>query len=96
MHGQFYGRDREKGGQSGPDFRVCECHRSQPVRDAAGRRAGRALCAVWWPTYHPAVVAFFHDHGTDVTSVRHLKLAWAMTDEHPTVRSTEPWDRGHG
>ncbi|PSQ23137.1 hypothetical protein BRD06_09475 [Halobacteriales archaeon QS_9_67_15] len=41
------------------------------------------------------MVAFFHDHGTDMTSVRHWKLAWAMTDEHLTVRSTEPWDRGH-
>jgi len=41
---------------------------------------------------HPAVVAFFHDHGTDVTSVLHWKLEWAMTDEHLTVRSTDPWE----
>ncbi|WP_164471844.1 winged helix-turn-helix domain-containing protein [Halosimplex salinum] len=42
--------------------------------------------------YHPAVVAFFHDHGVDVTSVPHWELEWAMTDEYLTVRSTDPWE----
>lgn len=42
--------------------------------------------------YHPAVVAFFHDHGVDVTSRPHWELEWAMTDEYLTVRSTDPWE----
>ncbi|WP_415380828.1 winged helix-turn-helix domain-containing protein [Halosimplex sp. TS25] len=42
--------------------------------------------------YHPAVVAFFHDHGVDVTSRPHWELAWAMTDESLTVRDTDPWE----
>ncbi|WP_459192687.1 winged helix-turn-helix domain-containing protein [Halosimplex sp. J119] len=41
--------------------------------------------------YHPAVVAFFHDHGIDVTSRPHWELEWAMTNESLTVRDTDPW-----
>ncbi|WP_436927872.1 winged helix-turn-helix domain-containing protein [Halosimplex amylolyticum] len=42
--------------------------------------------------YEPAVVSFFRDHGTDVTSLPHWELEWAMTDEFLGVRSTDPWE----
>jgi len=42
--------------------------------------------------YRPEVVAFFHDHGVDVTSRPHWEIEWAMTDERLTVRSTDPWE----
>ncbi|MFB6152127.1 MAG: ArsR family transcriptional regulator [Haloarculaceae archaeon] len=42
--------------------------------------------------YHPALVAFFEDHGVDVTTVPHWELEWAMTDRDVTVRSTDPWE----
>jgi len=42
--------------------------------------------------YHPAIVAFFHDHGVDVTSRPHWEIEWAMTDRYLTVRSTDPWE----
>lgn len=41
--------------------------------------------------YHPALVSFFHDHGVDVTSVNHWELEFALSDNHTTVRSRDPW-----
>jgi len=41
--------------------------------------------------YHPGLIAFFHDHGTDVTAVPHWELPFAMTDEAVTIDETDPW-----
>jgi DNA-binding transcriptional ArsR family regulator len=41
--------------------------------------------------YHPALVSFFHDHGVDVTSVNHWEPEFALSDNHTTVRSRDPW-----
>lgn len=42
--------------------------------------------------YHPALVAFFHERGEDVTSVPAWELEFAMTDHRTTVRSRDPWE----
>ena len=42
--------------------------------------------------YEPAVVAFYHDHGRDLTAIPHWELEWALTDETLTVRSADPWE----
>lgn len=63
------------------------------VRTECGHCGGRHYVTVGLAMlYEPAVVAFFDDHGVDVTSVPHWELPWAMTDEHLTVRSTDPWE----
>lgn len=41
---------------------------------------------------HPAVVSFFADHGVDIRSVPHWELEFAVTDNHTTVRSRDPWE----
>ncbi|MFB6108240.1 MAG: winged helix-turn-helix domain-containing protein [Haloplanus sp.] len=40
---------------------------------------------------HPAVVSFFHDHGTDVFERHIWRLPFAASDERTTVVSTDPW-----
>jgi hypothetical protein len=39
----------------------------------------------------PALVSFCFSHGQDVTSERLWDLAFAMTDDHVTVRDRDPW-----
>jgi len=40
---------------------------------------------------HSSLIAFFDDHGVDVTAVPHWDLAFAMTDDAVTIRDTDPW-----
>ncbi len=40
---------------------------------------------------HPAVVAFFYDHGVDVTRRHIWSLPFAASDERTTVTGTDPW-----
>lgn len=40
--------------------------------------------------YHPAVVAFHHDHGVDLTETPIWELPW-LRDEETSVLSREPW-----
>ena len=41
--------------------------------------------------YHPATIAFYHDHGTDLTAIPKWELRWAVTDETTEVLDTDPW-----
>lgn len=38
------------------------------------------------------LIGFCHEHGVDVLSTPHWELEFAATDEHVTVRSTDPWE----
>ncbi len=40
---------------------------------------------------HPAVTAFFHDHGVDLAETPVWDLEFAVTDRHTDVRSRDPW-----
>lgn len=37
------------------------------------------------------VAAFYHTHGFDIRSIPYWQLDWCVSDEHTTVRSTNPW-----
>lgn len=41
--------------------------------------------------YEPALVAFFHRHGTDITREPHWELGFTVTDDAVTVLDTDPW-----
>ena len=41
--------------------------------------------------YHPATIAFYHDHGEDLTAIPKWELRWAVTDETTEVLDTDPW-----
>lgn len=41
--------------------------------------------------YRPAAVAFYHDHGRDLTAIPKWTLEWAVTDGTTTVLDTDPW-----
>lgn len=41
--------------------------------------------------YHPVAIAFYHDHGRDLTAIPKWRLPWAVTDETTTVLETDPW-----
>ncbi|WP_232703537.1 DUF7351 domain-containing protein [Halobacterium wangiae] len=41
--------------------------------------------------YHPATMAFYHDHGKDLTEIPKWKLRWAVTDDTTEIRETDPW-----
>ena len=41
--------------------------------------------------YHPAAIAFYHDHGRDLTAVPKWELRWAVTDETTEVLDRNPW-----
>ncbi|MWV39827.1 helix-turn-helix domain-containing protein [Natrialba sp. INN-245] len=41
--------------------------------------------------YHPATVAFYHDHGLDLTEIPAWELPWAVTDDATTVLASDPW-----
>lgn len=41
--------------------------------------------------YHPATIAFYHDHGKDLTAIPKWELRWAVTDERTEIRDTDPW-----
>jgi hypothetical protein len=38
------------------------------------------------------VVAFYRDHGIDLGGTPYWRLDWCVSDDHTTVRSTEPWE----
>lgn len=40
----------------------------------------------------PVFLSFSFDHGINVLSTPHWELEFAATDEHVTVRSTDPWE----
>lgn len=41
---------------------------------------------------HPAVVAFSHEQGLNLTERPHWELEFAMTDDWVTIHSRDPWD----
>lgn len=41
--------------------------------------------------YEPATIAFYHDHGRDLTAIPKWELEWAVTDATTTVRERDPW-----
>ncbi|NHN40889.1 hypothetical protein G9C85_04470 [Halorubellus sp. JP-L1] len=41
--------------------------------------------------YHPATIAFYHDHGVDLSAIPKWELRWAVTDATTEVRGTDPW-----
>lgn len=41
--------------------------------------------------YHPATIAFYHDHGKDLTAIPKWTLRWAVTGETTTVLERDPW-----
>lgn len=38
------------------------------------------------------VVAFHRDHGIDLGTTPYWRLDWCVSDDHTTVRSTDPWE----
>jgi len=42
--------------------------------------------------YDSSLIAFFEDHGVDITAVPHWEIEFAMTDDAVTVRNTDPWE----
>jgi len=38
-----------------------------------------------------AVVAFYRDHGLDLSSTPYWRLDWCVSDDYTTVRGTDPW-----
>lgn len=42
--------------------------------------------------YDSSLIAFFEDHGVDITATPHWELEFAMTDDAVTVRQTDPWE----
>jgi hypothetical protein len=38
-----------------------------------------------------AVVAFYRDHGLDLGATPYWRLDWCVSDDHTTVRATDPW-----
>lgn len=42
--------------------------------------------------YNSSLIAFFEDHGVDITSVPHWELEFAITNDALTVRETDPWE----
>ena len=38
------------------------------------------------------VVAFYRDHGIDLGTTPYWQLDWCVSDDHTTVRSTDPWE----
>jgi hypothetical protein len=38
------------------------------------------------------VVAFYRDHGIDLGATPYWQLDWCVSDDHTTVRSTDPWE----
>jgi hypothetical protein len=38
------------------------------------------------------VVAFYRDHGIDLGETPYWRLDWCVSDDHTTVRSTDPWE----
>jgi hypothetical protein len=49
-------------------------------------RVGEALLG------NPALIAFCHERGLDVTTTPIWQLEFVVTDRHVTVRSTDPWE----
>ena len=41
--------------------------------------------------YEPATIAFYHDHGYDLTAIPKWELGWAVTDETTTILDADPW-----
>lgn len=41
--------------------------------------------------YHPATIAFYYDHGEDLTAIPKWKLPWAVTGETTAILETDPW-----
>ena len=41
--------------------------------------------------YRPAVIAFYHAHEEDLTTIPAWELPWAVTDATTTVIETDPW-----
>ncbi|WP_290812700.1 hypothetical protein [Halovivax sp.] len=41
--------------------------------------------------YRPVAIAFYHDHGRDLTEIAVWELEWAATDETTTVLDDDPW-----
>ncbi|RBI60390.1 hypothetical protein DMJ13_18935 [halophilic archaeon] len=41
--------------------------------------------------YYPATIAFYHDHGRDLTAVPKWELGWAVTDETTAILDRDPW-----
>lgn len=41
--------------------------------------------------YHPATIAFYHEHGKDLTAIPKWNLKWAVTDETTAILETDPW-----
>lgn len=41
--------------------------------------------------HHPATIAFYHDHGENLTTIPKWELRWAVTDETTTILETDPW-----
>lgn len=54
----------------------------------------------WWLSVgkmllsDPVLISFCYDHGVDIRSTPFWELEFAMTDEHVTVHSTDPWEVG--
>lgn len=42
--------------------------------------------------YNSSLIAFFEDHGVDITTVPHWELEFALTNDAVTVRQTDPWE----
>ncbi|WP_336325825.1 helix-turn-helix domain-containing protein [Halovenus sp. HT40] len=42
--------------------------------------------------YNSSLIAFFEDHGVDITTVHQWELEFAMTDRAITVEDTDPWE----
>lgn len=41
--------------------------------------------------YHPITIAFYHDHGKDLTAIPTWSLSWAVTGETTMILNTDPW-----
>lgn len=59
-------------------------HICERCNERAGNSVGTYL------VYHPAVVAFHHDHGIDLDETPFWELRW-LRDEEMTVLSRDPW-----
>ncbi|SDZ93924.1 hypothetical protein SAMN04488065_1330 [Haloplanus vescus] len=85
MSARILPRDEEMPLRDNPAIQHRVLHTCETCDGAVYTRLGGLLVT------HPAVVAFYHDHGIDVTRQHIWGLAFAASDERTTVTDTDPW-----
>lgn len=66
-------------------FDVHILHQCDDCGGLEGHSVGKRLL------YHPAVIAFYYDHGSDLATIPSWKLEFAVTDRFTAIDSRDPW-----